>query len=110
MAAAGGRSGKLTVGAVLCIAAGILGMVTVVIAVATQWSAFGDLAAVLWAVLWLVLSIALGLIAIQGGRYALRRQRFWWAIVGGLAAVASGGLLLGIPAVILIALSKKEFA
>lgn len=99
------RSGKLTIGAALCIAGGILGIFWVVISVATGWSALGDLNAILW----LVVSIALGLIAIQGGRYALRRERFWWAILGGVCAVVAGGLLLGIPAIILLVLSRKEF-
>jgi hypothetical protein len=99
------RSSKLTIGAVLCIAGGIMGILWVVIGMATEWSALGDLNAILW----LVVSIALGLIAIQGGRYALRRERFWWAILGGICAVVSGGLLLGIPAIILLVLSKKEF-
>jgi hypothetical protein len=99
------RSTKLTIGAVFCIVGGIMGIFWMVISVATEWSAFGDLNAILW----LVLSIALGLIAIQGGRYALRRERFLWAILGGFCAIISGGLLLGIPAVILLLLSKKEF-
>jgi hypothetical protein len=99
------RSTKLTIGAVLCIAGGVMGIFWAVISVATEWNSLGDLNSILW----LVVSIALGLIAIQGGRYALRRERFWWAILGGLCAVVSGGLLLGIPAIILLVLSRKEF-
>jgi hypothetical protein len=99
---AAGRSTKLTIGAALCIGAGILAIFGVII---TAISAnIGDT----WVIIWLIMNVALGLIAIQGGRYALKQERFWWAIVGSLCAILSS-LLLGIPAIILIILSRKEF-
>lgn len=52
--------------------------------------------------------MGLGLLAIVGSRCALVRKHFWLAIAGGICA-ALAMPLLGIPALILIALSRNEF-
>jgi hypothetical protein len=49
-----------------------------------------------------------GVVAIVGGVAAINRRRLWLAIVGGIAAVLAF-FPLGIAAVILTALSEKEF-
>lgn len=86
----------------MCIGAGLLAIFGVIITVISA-----DISDT-WVILWLIMNVALGLISIQGGRYALKQERFWWAIVGCLCATLSS-LLLGIPAIILIVLSRKEF-
>ncbi len=50
--------------------------------------------------------LAIGVLAVMGGRSALRRRNWGLAMAGGVCAVI---FLLGIPAVILLVLSKKEF-
>ena len=50
----------------------------------------------------------LGLMTILISKYALDRDNFWMAITGGVCATLAMPLL-GIPALILIAKSKKEF-
>ena len=52
--------------------------------------------------------IIFGIIAIVGGVYALRRRIWGLALAGSICAFL-GAWFLGIPAIILIALSKKEF-
>ncbi|MFC1873705.1 hypothetical protein ACFLYX_00195 [Chloroflexota bacterium] len=53
-------------------------------------------------------AIVLALLAIAGGILAVRRKRWRWALTGSIAAVLSL-IFLGIPAVVLIALSQDEF-
>ncbi len=50
----------------------------------------------------------IALLAVVGGILAIRRKRWRWSLAGSVAAVLSL-IMLGIPAVILIALSKDEF-
>lgn len=51
----------------------------------------------------------IGVLALAGGICAIRRKRWGWALAGSIAA-AVNPLPLGIMAVILVVLSKKEFA
>ncbi|MGB2814663.1 MAG: hypothetical protein WBB97_03725 [Dehalococcoidales bacterium] len=53
-------------------------------------------------------AIAIALLAIVGGILAVLRKRWRWSLTGSIAAVLSL-IILGIPAVVLIALSKDEF-
>ena len=53
-------------------------------------------------------SLIIALIALVGGIFALIRKRWTWSLVATIAATLSF-ILLGIPAIILIALSKNEF-
>jgi hypothetical protein len=55
-----------------------------------------------------VLSIIIGIFALIGGVLAIRRKKWRWALAGSIAASLSF-ILIGIPAIILIALSKDEF-
>jgi hypothetical protein len=51
--------------------------------------------------------LVLGIIAIVGGISAIRRKRFGLSLAGAICALASG--LLGILAVVFVALGKREF-
>lgn len=55
-----------------------------------------------------VLSIIIGILALIGGILAMQRKKWKWALAGSIAGTLSV-LPLGIPAIILIALSKDEF-
>ena len=49
-----------------------------------------------------------GAIAIYGGICAIRREKFGWAIVGGIFALLSF-FILGLPGLILVIVAKDEF-
>ena len=53
-------------------------------------------------------SLIIALLALVGGVFALLRKQWTWSIFASIAAALSF-ILLGIPAIILIALSKDEF-
>ncbi|MFC1900869.1 hypothetical protein ACFLYN_04680 [Chloroflexota bacterium] len=53
-------------------------------------------------------TIIIALIAIAGGILAILRKRWKWALAGSIAAALSL-ILLGIPAIVLIAISRDEF-
>ena len=55
-----------------------------------------------------LMSIVIGIVAVIGGILAMRRKRWKWALTGAIAGALSL-LPLGIPAVILIAISRDEF-
>lgn len=55
-----------------------------------------------------MMSIVIGVLAVVGGIFALRRKRWKWALTGTIAAALSL-LPLGIAAVILVAISRDEF-
>jgi hypothetical protein len=54
------------------------------------------------------LSVVIGILALIGGVLAMRRKKWSWSLAGSIAGTLSV-LPLGIPAIILIALSKDEF-
>jgi len=56
-----------------------------------------------------VLSLIIALLSLVGGIFILQRKKWPWALTGAIAATLSF-ILLGIPAIILIALSKDEFS
>jgi len=56
-----------------------------------------------------ILSIIIGVFALIGGVLSMRRKKWGWSLAGSIAGTLSV-LPLGIPAIILIALSKDEFA
>jgi hypothetical protein len=75
---------------------------------------FPSLQVVWWEALqhgWLVimggLLLALGILSVTGGVSAIRRKRFGLSLAGAICALLSG--LLGILAVIFVALGKREF-
>jgi hypothetical protein len=52
--------------------------------------------------------VILGIVAIVGGIYALKR-RIWGLALAGSICAAVGPWILGIPAIIFVALGKDEF-
>jgi hypothetical protein len=60
----------------------------------------------IWGMIIGVLFLVLGILAVIGGISAVRRKSFGLSLVGAICALASG--LLGILAVIFVALGKRE--
>jgi len=54
-------------------------------------------------------SLILAILVLVGGIFAVQRMRWGWVLAGSIAAIFLF-FLLGIPAVILTAISKNEFA
>ena len=55
-----------------------------------------------------LLCFVIGVVAVAGGIAAIKRQRMWLAIAGGIAATLAC-FLLGIPAIILTVMAEREF-
>jgi len=55
-----------------------------------------------------VLSLFAGVLALQGGIYAVQRKKWGWALVGSICALVPT-FVLGLAAIMLITLSKDEF-
>ena len=101
------KTWKPTVAGILCIIAGTIGVITgIVITIVggivgaffgLAWGAFG------------VPLIMLGIIAIVGGIYALRREVWGLALAGSICALIGPWAILGILAIIFVALGKGEF-
>ena len=115
MSAAGARSGKLTIGAAACVLTGALVILLTIIALASR--SMTDYSTSMQAV-YVVTAIVPSIIAIVGGYRAWQRRHFWWAMAGAVCSVWSAILLagyflgapVGILAIVLIAMSRKEFA
>ena len=54
-------------------------------------------------------AIVIAILAVIGGVFALMRKRWRWSLAGSIAAALSL-IILGVPAVVMIALSKDEFS
>ena len=55
-----------------------------------------------------IITLILGAIAIYGGICAIRREKFGWAIGGGICALLTF-IFLGIPGLILVIIARGEF-
>ncbi len=53
--------------------------------------------------------LIVAVLALIGGIFAVQRKQWGWALAGSIAAIFSL-IILGIPAIILVAISKNEFA
>ncbi|MFP3898025.1 MAG: hypothetical protein ACLFVD_01770 [Dehalococcoidia bacterium] len=108
------KTWKPTAAGVLCIVAGVadLGFGVLVFAAASlvqRALAFTDMEWLAWLLvalspLWFVL----GIVAIVGGVFALRR-RVWGLAPAGAICALSGCSLFGILAIIFVALARREF-
>jgi hypothetical protein len=88
------RSRSLTAGAVLSI---IAGGIAALLGLATIWYyGIG------------IIFLAPGAVAILGGAYALERKNYGWCLAGAICALVPIWPL-GVPAIVLIAQSRKEF-
>jgi len=100
---------KLKIAGILSIIAGIVGLISSPIMIA-----YGSIAMLEgWGGFYLFqagfLFIVTGIIAIVGGIFALRRKTWWIALAGSISALICF-LFLGIPAIIFVVQSKREFA
>ena len=110
-------SGLLTAGGVLVIICGVLGILGGLANAIGSGAALafgGDLQEIVYIVLGMI-GIVLGVVAIIGGAYALKRKNFVFAIVGAICGLLAAvplcccGLFLGIPALVLIIVSRDKF-
>jgi hypothetical protein len=111
-----GKTTKPVIGGILAIisgALGILGIVSYSIGFGDVGSGFGqgDMPPFVPSIIYGVPipAILIAILAIICGIFTILRKRWRWSLAGSIAAVLSL-IILGIPAVILIALSKDEFA
>jgi hypothetical protein len=107
------KTWKPTVAGILAIIAGSL-QVIIGIAVATVSGIGGALIGIGWLTGWWGAAISapfiiLGIIAIVGGIYALKRRIWWLALVGSICALIGPWFILGILAIIFVSLGKGEF-
>jgi len=115
------RTWKPTVTGILSIIAGATRLIGAIIILILGWLGDGGFS-LLWfgmpgapllpqPLLWTLAIpvIVLGILAIVGGIYALQRRTWSLALAGSISA-AFLAWFLGIPAIILSALSKKEFS
>jgi hypothetical protein len=102
------RTWMPTVAGVLMIIAGILGTLRGVGAIFGGFFAGGFFRFIGFEFLgWL--GIVLGIVVIIAGIFAMQRKLWWLALIGSILA-ATHFWLLGILAIIFVALSRKEFA
>ena len=105
------RTWKPTTAGILCIIAGTISVIFCIVVV-TLGSIIGAFFGfeVVWG--WSTFAIPLiilGIIAIVGGIYALRRKIWGLALVGSICALIGPGAILGILAIIFVSLGKGEF-
>jgi hypothetical protein len=101
------KTWKPTVGGILAIVAGAL-QVIMGIAIAAVGGIGGAFIGMGWLSAIGAPLIILGIIAIVGGIYALKRRIWGLALAGSICALI-GPWILGIPAIVFVALGKGEF-
>ena len=105
------KTWKPTAAGILCIIAGAIGVIAGMV-VAALIAAFGG---IVWffGIGWLGVTgaplIILGIIAIVGGLYALKRRIWGLALAGSICALISPAGILGILAIIFVIMGKDEF-
>ena len=105
----GGPTAKPIVGGILGVIAGVAPLIAGVVLVSVGATANGGVEGADWAPIGIgIVLLALGIVTIVGSSYAIMRTNFPLAVVGGVCSVFSM-CPLGIPALILIAISSKEF-
>jgi len=106
------KTWKPTAAGILDIISGILGFIVVIgmfIAIDFVYSETGVPGFVEGLYLGLsFLTIILAILAAIGGAYALQRRKWGWALTGSICALIPT-FVLGVAAIILVALSKDEF-
>ena len=102
------KTWKPTAGGILCIVAGAIQVILGIVIAAVGGIAGAQLLGMGWLAAIGVPLIILGIIAIVGGVYALKRRIWGLALAGSICALV-GPWFLGIPAIIFIILGKNEF-
>jgi hypothetical protein len=101
------KTWKPTTAGILCIIAGAIATIAgIVIAVV---GSIGWFFGIPWVSAIGAPSIILGIIAIVGGSYALKRRVWGLALAGSICALLGPWVLLGILAIIFVSLGKGEF-
>lgn len=90
---------QATIGIVLAVVAGTVGGGAFIIPFSSPPRIFGIATFI----------IILGIVAIVGGIYALRRKAWGLALAGCICALFGPWFILGIPAIIFVAMGKGEF-
>jgi len=102
-----GKTWKPTTAGILCIIAGAIGVITgIVVAVV------GGIGWLFWMPWFSAIGapiIVVGIIAIVGGSYALKRRVWGLALAGSICALLGPWVILGILAIIFVSLGKGEF-
>ena len=108
------RTWKPTTAGILCIIAGAIGVIagiviTVVGGIGSIFIGLGWLVGLGWLGAIGAAFIVLGIIAIVGGSCALRRRVWGLALAGSICALIGPWFILGVLAIIFVALGKGEF-
>jgi len=110
------RTKKPIIGGILTIISGLLGLLGIAsyaIGLGAAGSGFGkgDMPPFVPSIIFgmPIPAVLIALLAIVGGILSVLRKRWRWSLAGSIAAALSL-IILGIPAVVLIALSKEEFS
>lgn len=102
------RTWKPTTAGILCIIAGTIGVISGI-----RVAALGGIIGAFFGMAWLgtfgIPFIILGIFALIGGIYALRRKIWGLALVGSISALLGPWFVLGILAIIFVSLGKGEF-
>lgn len=87
-------------------------LIAMLVVPASAYSSLDSAPHMMWSANWmialLVPLLVLGILAIIGGIYTLQRRMWGMALVGGIAALIPNSLL-GIAAVVFVAISKDQF-
>lgn len=101
------KTWKPTTAGILCIIAGAIATIAgIVIAVV---GSIGWFFGIPWVSAIGAPSIILGIIAIVGGSYALKRRVWGLALAGSICALVGPWFILGLLAIIFVSLGKGEF-
>jgi hypothetical protein len=101
------KTWKSTVAGILSIIAGAIGMIIGIVV-----AAVGGIGWFFWMPWFSAIAapiIVVGIIAIVGGIYALRREVWGLALAGSICALIGPWFVLGILAIIFVSLGKREF-
>ncbi len=105
------KTWKPTVAGILCIISGapaiIVALIASVIGGTVGFLGMPFLSAIIGLVI--IPIIILGVVSIVGGIFALRRERWGWALAGAICALVPPLGILGILAIIFVILSQDEF-
>ncbi|MCD6390817.1 MAG: hypothetical protein J7L92_02280 [Dehalococcoidia bacterium] len=102
------KTWKPTTAGILSIIAGAIGVISGIM-VAALGSVIGTFFGIAWTGAFGVPSLTLGIIAIVGGIYALKRQVWGLALAGSICALIGPWAILGLLAIIFVSLGKSEF-